>query len=94
MLHELLLFIGGYMCYASCLATVGVGGIFGGAAILTALGFSAGGIIAGSWAAKWMALYAGYVPAGGSFALLQSTGTVGKWISYGSGNKICTYLCR
>ena len=34
MLHELFLFIGGCMCYASCLATVGVEGFIGGAAVL------------------------------------------------------------
>ena len=93
MLHELFLFIGGYMCYASCLATVGVGGIFGSAAVLTALGFSAGGIIAGSWAAKWMASFAGFVPPGGIFAYLQSIAAAGKSISYGSVVKICTTLC-
>ena len=47
------------MCYGSCLATVGVGGFIGGAAVLTALGFSPGGIVVGSWAAKWIAPYAG-----------------------------------
>ena len=40
MLHELFLFIGGTTCYASCLATVGVGGVIGGPAILTMLGFT------------------------------------------------------
>jgi hypothetical protein len=88
MLHELFLFIGGFICYASCLATVGIGGFIGGAAVLTALGFSSGGIVVGSWAAKWMASwaakwmasYAGLVPAGGIFAYLQSIGAAGKWI--------------
>jgi hypothetical protein len=55
MLHELFLFIGGYICYASCLAAVGGGGLIAGAAILPVLGFTAGGITAGSWAAAWMA---------------------------------------
>jgi len=81
------------MCYASCLATVGVGGFIGGAAVLTALGFSSGGIVVGSWAAKWMASYAGFVPAGGIFAYLQSIAAAGKSISYGSVVKICTTLC-
>ena len=91
--HELFLFIGGYMCYASCLATIGVGGFVGGAAVLTVLGFSSGGIIVGSWAAKWMASYAGRVPPGGIFAYLQSMAAAGKSISYGSVVKICTALC-
>jgi hypothetical protein len=93
MLHELFLFIGGYMCYASCLATVGVGGFFGSAAVLTALGFSSGGIVAGSMAAKWMASYAGRVPPEGIFAYLQSIAAAGKKISYSSVAKICTTFC-
>ena len=55
MLHELFLFIGGPICYGSCLAAVGIGGFVGGIAVLPALGFTAGGITAGSWAAAWMA---------------------------------------
>ena len=94
MLHELFLFIGGYICQASCLATVDVGGLIAGPGILTTLGFTASGIKAGSWAAAWMASYAGVVPAGGIFAFLQSIGAAGKlWISYGSVFKICTALC-
>ena len=93
MLHELLLFIGGYMFHASCLATVGVGGFFGSAAVLTALGFSSGGIVAGSWAAKWMASFAGFVPPGGIFAYLQSMAAAGKKISFSSVVKICTTFC-
>jgi hypothetical protein len=62
-------------------------------AVLSALGFSSGGIVVGSWAAKWMASYAGLVPAGGIFANLQSIAAAGKMISYGSAVKICTALC-
>ena len=40
MFHELFLFIGGYMCYVSCLATIGVGGLIGGAAVLPAPGLT------------------------------------------------------
>jgi hypothetical protein len=69
------------MCYASCLATVGVGGFFGGASVLAAIGFSPGGIVAGSWAAKWMTSYAGRIPPGGIFAYLQSIAAAGKRIS-------------
>ena len=94
MLHKLFLFIGGYICYASCLATVGVGGFIGGAAALTALGFTSGGIAAGSWAAAWMATYAGSVPAASIFAYLQSIGATGvSWASYKTVFKICTALC-
>ena len=39
MLHELFLFIGRYICYASCLATVCVGGFMAGAAVLHIPGF-------------------------------------------------------
>ena len=94
MLHEWFLVLGGYICYASCLATVGVGGFLAGPAILTILGFTSSGIVAGSWAATWMASYAGAVPAAGIFAFLQSFGATGaSWISYGSVFKICAALC-
>jgi hypothetical protein len=94
MLHELFLFIGGTTCYASCLATVGVGGVIGGPAILTMLGFTSSGIAAGSWAATWMASYAGAVPTASIFAFLQSIGATGvSWISFGSVFKICAALC-
>jgi hypothetical protein len=36
MLHELFLFIGGPICYGSCLAAVGIGGFVGGIAVLPA----------------------------------------------------------
>ena len=94
MLHELFLFIGGYICYASCLVAVGGGGFIAGAAILPVLGFTAGGITAGSWAAAWMASYAGAVPAAGLLAFLQSIGAAGvSWTSYGSAFGICSALC-
>ena len=94
MLHGLFLLIGGYICYASCLAAVGGGGFVAGAAILPVLGFTAGGITAGSWAAAWMASYAGAVPAASLLAFLQSIGAAGvSWTSYGSAFGICSALC-
>ena len=88
------LFIGGPICYGSCLAAVGIGGFVGGIAVLPALGFTAGGITAGSWAAAWMTSYAGAVPAGSLLAFLQSIGAAGAtWTSYGSVFGICTALC-
>ena len=94
MAHELFIFIGGTICYASCLATVGVGGVIGGPAILTMLGLTSGGIAAGSWAATWMASYAGAVPAASIFASLQTIGATGvSWFSFGSVFKICTAVC-
>ena len=88
------LFIGGPICYGSCLAAVGIGGFVGRIAVLPALGFTSGGITAGSWAAAWMASYAGPVPARSPLAFLQSIGTAGtSWISYGFVFGICSALC-
>ena len=88
------LFIGGPICYGSCLAAVGIGGCVGGIAVLPALGFTAGGITAGSWASVWMASYLGAVPAGSLLAFLQSIGAAGvSWTSYGSVFGICSGLC-
>jgi hypothetical protein len=91
MFHELFLFIGGYICYASCLAAVGGGGLIGGAAILPILGFTASGITAESWESVWMASYLGTVPTGSILAFLQSIGAAGV---YGSALKICSALCN
>jgi hypothetical protein len=94
MLHELFLFIGEPMCYASCLATVGVVGFIGSPVVLPFLGFTSSGIRAGSWAAIWMATYAGAVPAGSHLAFLQSIGAAGvSWTSYVSVFKRCSALC-
>ena len=94
MLHELFLFIGGYICYASCLAAVGGGGLISKSSLLPLLGFTATGIKAGSWAAYWMAYYGGYVPAGGIFAFLQSIRAGGASLtSFGKVVKICDALC-
>ena len=85
---------GGYICYASCLVAVGGGGFIAGAAILPVLGFTAGGITAGSWAAAWMASYTGVVPVTSLLAFLQSIGAAGvSWTSYGSAFGICSALC-
>ena len=77
------LFIGGLICYGSCLAAVGVGGFVGGIAVLPALGFTAGGIAAGSWASVWMAPFLGPVPAGNLLTILKSVGVAG----------LCSALC-
>ena len=94
MLHELFLVLGGPICYASCLAAVGVGGLVAGAAVLPLLGFTSTGIAAGSWAAGWMASFGGAVPAGSLFAGLQSVGAAGiSWSSIGSVFTLCAQLC-
>ena len=94
MIHELFLVLGGPYCYASCLATVGVGGFVAGAAVLPLLGFTSAGIAAGSWAATWMASCGGVVPAGSLIASLQSVGAGGiSWSSIGSVFTLCTQLC-
>jgi hypothetical protein len=67
----------------TCLAAVGGGGLIAGAAILPVLGFTAGGITAGSWAAAWMASYAGAVPAASLLAFLQSIGAAFLNIFFG-----------
>jgi hypothetical protein len=90
----LFLFIGGTICYASCLAAVGGGGLIVGASVLYVLGFAANGIIAEPWAAAFMAYYAGHDQAGGIFKFLQSRGVCGaSWASCGSVFKMCTALC-
>ncbi|KAK3825385.1 MAG: hypothetical protein J3Q66DRAFT_327642 [Benniella sp.] len=45
--------------------------------VVTLLGFGAGGIVAGTPAAAFMAIYGGAVPAGGLCAILQSIGAGG-----------------
>ena len=61
MLHELFLFIGGYICYYSCLATVGVGWFIRCAAILNQHGTVAGSVEAARTASsdpeEWWASY-------------------------------------
>ena len=94
MLHELFLVLGGPICYASCLAAIGVGGLVGGATVLPLHGFTSTEIAAGSWAAGWMASFGGAVPAGSLFAGLQSAGAAGiSWSSIGSVFTLCAQLC-
>jgi hypothetical protein len=95
MLHELFLALGGFACIVSCLTAVGIGGVVGGVVVLPLLGFTSSGIVAGSWAASWMSLYGGDVPAGSLFAGLQSTGAAGiPWRSLYNPFDICKNLCN
>jgi hypothetical protein len=77
-LHELFLVLGGPICYASCLAAIGVGGLVAGAAVLPLLGFTSTGIAAGSWAAGWMASIGSAVPAGSQKSSKLSSDWVAK----------------
>ncbi|KAJ3179243.1 hypothetical protein HDU85_004932 [Gaertneriomyces sp. JEL0708] len=47
------------------------------AAAVTSIGFGAGGIVAGSWAAGFMASYGGTMAAGSACAVMQSIGAAG-----------------
>ena len=59
-------------------ATVGyIAAKFGVPAAVAALGFGAGGVATGSWAAWMVSWYGGAVPAGGVVATLQSICTAG-----------------
>ena len=58
-----------------CATTIGV--VVGIPAIIAALGFGAGGIGAGTFAAYLMSWWGGSVPAGGIVAILQSLGAKG-----------------
>ncbi|XP_063437388.1 uncharacterized protein LOC134718664 [Mytilus trossulus] len=89
---------GGNICYYSCLASVGATALFGTATILPVLGFTSSGITAGSWAATWMASFAGSVPAGSMFATFQSAGMTGATAKLaagvtGSAGGICAAIC-
>lgn len=88
-------FFGFTTCEVSCMATVGVGGLVSGKAILSALGFKATGIKAGSWAAKWMASYCGSVAATSIFAKMQSAGASNKinWGLFEEIPKVCSRVC-
>ncbi|GAB7323742.1 hypothetical protein MBLNU13_g07205t2 [Cladosporium sp. NU13] len=45
--------------------------------VIEALGFAEGGILEGSFAAEWQSAYAGFVPKGSLFSLLQRLGMKG-----------------
>lgn len=85
---------GGPFSYVACMATVAAAGVVAGSAVLPALGFTSSGIAAGSWAASWMATYAGAVPAGSLFAMLQSAGATGAFSlsSFGGLSGFCAAL--
>ncbi|KAI1311586.1 hypothetical protein EDD11_003361 [Mortierella claussenii] len=53
-----------------------------------ALGFRAGGILAGTIAAVLMALHGGFVPAGGLVAIMQAIGALG----YGAGFRLAALI--
>ncbi len=71
-----------------CVVTA-VGGVAALPYLISYIGFTSGGIVAGSWAAKLMGLSAIYngggVPAGGFVAYLQSLGTLGLKAKLGNG---------
>ncbi|KAH3853562.1 hypothetical protein DPMN_096090 [Dreissena polymorpha] len=89
---------GGFYCTTTCVSIVAVFGFFGGGAILSLLGFTAGGIAAGSWAASWMAAFGGAVPAGSLFATLQSMAAAGATkisvATFGGLSAFCAALCE
>lgn len=72
--------------------------LVGTTAILPAIGFTSSGITAGSWAATWMALIGGAIPAGGMFATFQSAGMTGAAAKFvtgvtGSATSVCAAMC-
>ena len=94
MIHVLFLFIGGHICYASCLAVVGGGSFIAGAAILPLLGFTSSGISAASWAASWMASYAGSIPQRCRYAHLQAAGAAAiSWSAFDFISGFCSASC-
>ena len=87
-------FLGGPICYVSCLAAVGGGGFIAGVAVLPLLGFKYIGIAAGLWAATWMASYGGAIPTGCIFAQIQEAGVAGVFRSaFRSISGFCAALC-
>ena len=48
--------------------------------VLDALGFGVGGVIEGSWAARWQQAYEGYVPKGTLFGYFQRLGAKWHWV--------------
>ncbi|KAH7055286.1 hypothetical protein BKA57DRAFT_247941 [Linnemannia elongata] len=69
-----------YGLIGACYGALGIPFALG--IIPRALGFSAGGIIAGSIASMMMAFYAGFTPAGGFVAIMQSIGAVGLFAGF------------
>ena len=70
----------------------GVTAVVAAPVVVSAIGFGAGGIIAGSWAASMMSTLAP-VGAGGLVATLQSVGAAGLGVT-GSGVLHVYYWCR
>ncbi|XP_071147529.1 uncharacterized protein [Mytilus edulis] len=84
-------------CYTTCLAAVGTGAVVGTPLVISAAGFSAAGVVAGSFAAKIMSML-GVVKAGSWFAFLQSAGvygvgTTGKMILASTVSSLCAAIC-
>ncbi|XP_063410359.1 uncharacterized protein LOC134693458 [Mytilus trossulus] len=84
-------------CYTTCLAAVGTGTVIATPLALSAAGFSATGVVAGSLAAKLMSTI-GYVQDGGWFPYLQGAGvydvgTTGKIILASTVSPLCAAMC-
>ncbi|XP_071147526.1 uncharacterized protein [Mytilus edulis] len=84
-------------CYTTCLAAVGTGAVVATPLAISAAGFGAAGIAAGSLAAKLMSMV-GVVKAGSWLAFLQSAGvygvgTTGKMILASTVSPLCAAIC-
>lgn len=87
---------GGPICYVFCLSATAGASYLAGPAILAALGFTANGIAAGSFA-SWMTAFGGTVPTGALFTTLQSMAASGSinlsLSSFGGLLNFCSVLC-
>jgi len=77
-------------------AAIGIGVVAVAAAIVSALGFGPGGIVAGSAAAGIMSSYGGFVSAGSLCAVFQSIGAIGVslsvYVSTGAAAALCAFF--